>query len=168
MHLNPTYIFLGLVSAALSISSTCAVPLNASPEDSLATRAPVQNTVLVNAIPVGSLSMRTSTRDTEPVEAAIRLAIRANVELNVVFKYAAAPKRGGYVRNTEAVKTEVHKVVEGYWAAKGLQGKVLTTLKNCPQNDYVDHFAVSGSGVSENFYRESWTTWTNGVITWEV
>ncbi|KAJ3919625.1 hypothetical protein F5877DRAFT_66417 [Lentinula edodes] len=174
MHLNPTYLFLGLVSAALSISSTCAIPLNvnASPEDSLAitTRAPVQNTVPVNSAgPVGSLAMRRSTRDTGPVEAAISLAIRENPAVDVLFVHAAPPKRGGYVRNTDAVRNEVHKVVEGYWARMGLSGKVLTTLKNCPQDDYVDNFHVSGS-VREYFYRvpTTPTTWTNGDVEWNV
>ncbi|KAJ3865285.1 hypothetical protein EV359DRAFT_63304 [Lentinula novae-zelandiae] len=172
MHLNPTYIFLGLVSAALSISSTCAIPLNASSEDSLAitTRAPVQNTVPVNSAgPVGSLAMRTSTRDTEPVEAAISLAIRENPAVDVHFLIAAPSKRGGYVRNTAAVRTEVQKVVEGYWTEMGLSGKVLTTLKNSPQDDYVDNFHVFGS-VREYFHRvpTTPTTWTNGFITWQL
>ncbi|KAJ4491538.1 hypothetical protein C8J55DRAFT_504439 [Lentinula edodes] len=168
MHLNPTYLFLGLVSAALSISSTCAVPLNASPEDSLATRAPVQNTVPVNSAgPVGSLAMRTSTRDTEPVEAAISLAIRETHEVDIVFKFPAPPQRGGYVRNSKEVRTKVHKVVEGYWARMRLSGTVLTTLKNCPKHDYVDDFYVSGS-VQGYFHTLTPTTWTDGDIVWEV
>ncbi|KAH7870891.1 uncharacterized protein C8R40DRAFT_1124304 [Lentinula edodes] len=171
MRLNPTYLFLGLVSAALSISSTCAVPLNVSPRDGLATRAPVQDTVSVNAGPAGSLSTRTLTQDTESVDAVISLATRENHGVDVVFSSAALPRSKGYVRNTEQVKREVNKVVNGYWKKMGLSGEVITTLKNCPRNDLVDDFIVSGSGVKGKslfFRRLSPTLWAHEATIWEV
>ncbi|KAJ3893750.1 hypothetical protein GG344DRAFT_63478 [Lentinula edodes] len=146
MRFNPTCVFLGLVSAALSVSLTCAVPLNASPEDSLATRAPVQDAVPVNrAGEMGSLAMRTSTRDTEPVETAISLVIRADYDLHVFFINGTPIKHGGSVCNTKEVEDEVHKVVKGYWAKMRLSGEVSTRLKNCPRNGVVNELEVSGS-----------------------
>ncbi|KAJ4472388.1 hypothetical protein C8R41DRAFT_592277 [Lentinula lateritia] len=128
MHLNPTYLFLGFVSAALSISSTCAVPLNASPEDSLATRAPVQSIVPVNAGPVGSLVMR---------------AVTAMPEVRVQF-YGW---RRGVNIDEKAIEAEVEQVVKGYLAKLGLPEEVSIQVLTWPRNNDVERFDVTGPGV---------------------
>ncbi|KAJ3877976.1 hypothetical protein F5051DRAFT_240597 [Lentinula edodes] len=120
MHLNPTYLFLGLVSAALSISSTCAIPLNASPEGSLATRSSIQNKV--HAGPVGNLS-----------ENKVFVAFYDGFEPHNI--------------DENAIQTEVEHAVKGYLKEKGLATNVSIEMMTWPQTNYVKWFDVSGPGV---------------------
>ncbi|KAJ3888646.1 hypothetical protein GG344DRAFT_79573 [Lentinula edodes] len=145
MHLNPTYLFLGLVSAALSISSTCAVPLNASPGDSLATRSSIQNKV--PAGPVGGLPEN---------------------EVYVYFYDGFQSEPNNIDEN--AIQTKVERTVKGYLRKKGLTTNVCIKIMRWPDTNDVERFDVSGPGVQGGplWFDRSKSTSTAETITWSA